>query len=82
MMGSSTHLGEAEMKEKSMLRFQVDGMSCGHCVQAVTAAVKDVDPQAEVAVDLASKSVAVRSRLEAGPVAEAIRQAGYEVRAA
>ena len=44
-----------------MLRFQVDGMSCGHCVQAVTQAVTSVDPKAEVTVDLRAKRVSVES---------------------
>src|SRR4051812_2696346 len=41
--------------------FQVQGMSCGHCVQAVTDAVKAVDPKAEVKVDLASGKVDVET---------------------
>lgn len=45
-----------------MLRYQVEGMSCGHCVQAVTGAVKTLDPQADVTVDLAAKAVSVRSQ--------------------
>jgi copper chaperone len=65
-----------------MLRFQVEGMSCGHCIQAVTRAVKAEDPQAEVAVDLAGKSVSVTSAHPADAIAEAIRGAGYEVAAA
>jgi copper chaperone len=28
--------------------FQVKGMTCGHCVRAVTEAVKSVDQQADV----------------------------------
>jgi copper chaperone len=60
-----------------MLRYQVDDMSCGHCVQAITAAVKGVDPTAEVAVDLQSKSVEIATTA-AGPVVRAaIREAGY-----
>jgi copper chaperone len=45
--------------------FQVQGMSCGHCVGAVTQAVKTVDPQAEVKVDLASGKVEVQSQQDA-----------------
>ena len=65
-----------------MLRYQVEGMSCGHCVQAVTRAVKAHDPQAEVAVDLAAKAVSVRSEQPRERIAEAIRGAGYAVAAA
>lgn len=35
-----------------MIELHVDGMTCGHCVSAVTRAVKSVDPQANVQVDL------------------------------
>ena len=31
--------------------FRVDDMTCGHCVQAITRAVKAVDPEASVVVD-------------------------------
>ena len=61
-----------------MLRFQVEGMSCGHCVQAVTKAVKAIDPQAQVAVDLPAKRVSVESARPPEAVAKAIRGAGYE----
>lgn len=64
-----------------MLRFQVEGMSCGHCAQAVTQAVQGIDAGAEVTIDLASKTVYVRSSATSASVAEAIRQAGYEAAA-
>ncbi|MBJ7413589.1 MAG: cation transporter [Phenylobacterium sp.] len=65
-----------------MLRYQVEGMSCGHCVQAVTRAVTAVDADAAVAVDLAAKSVSVRSTQPGETIAEAIRGAGYAIAAA
>ena len=34
-----------------MLELKVAGMTCGHCVKAVTEAVQSVAPQAVVAVD-------------------------------
>lgn len=64
-----------------MLRFQVEGMSCGHCAQAVTQAVQEIDASAEVTIDLASKTVDVRSSATSASVAEAIRRAGYEAAA-
>ncbi|OHB38081.1 heavy-metal-associated domain-containing protein [Phenylobacterium sp.] len=60
-----------------MLRYQVDDMSCGHCVQAITAAVKGVDPAAKVAIDLPSKSLEVATTAAASAVRDAIREAGY-----
>jgi copper chaperone len=38
-----------------MLRLNLEGMSCNHCVRSVTEAVMSVDPKAEVHIDLAAK---------------------------
>lgn len=65
-----------------MLRYQVEDMSCGHCVQAITQAVRRVDAGAEVNVDLAAKSVEVVTKAESEAVAAAIRDAGYTPAAA
>lgn len=59
--------------------FQVQGMSCGHCANAVTQAVKAIDPQAEVKVDLASGQVDVQSQQEHAAIARAIEDEGYKV---
>jgi copper chaperone len=59
--------------------FQVQGMSCGHCVRAVTQAVKNVDPQAEVRVDLGSGRVEVQSMQDRAALAKAIVDEGYAV---
>ncbi len=63
-----------------MLRYRVEDMTCGHCSQAIQKAVRNADPQAEIAVDLASKHVTVRSQVEPNRIEEAIRSAGYEPR--
>ena len=41
--------------------FTVTGMTCGHCEKAVTRAIKQVDPQAEVAIDRSANQVQVQS---------------------
>ena len=61
--------------------FQVKGMSCGHCVGAVTQAVKSVDPQADVKVDLATGKVEVQSQQDHAAIARAIEEEGYKVAA-
>jgi copper chaperone len=76
-MGSSIYQGEAMNKEVPMLRYQVADMSCGHCVQAITQAVKSVDAGAQVKVDLTANSVDVETTAEDATVREAIREAGY-----
>lgn len=60
-----------------MLRYQVDDMSCGHCVQAITAAVKGVDPAAQIAIDLQTKALEVATTATGAAVREAICGAGY-----
>lgn len=60
--------------------FNVQGMSCGHCVKAITQAVQALDPAASVRVDLAAREVGVESTLNEDQVVAAIREEGYEVK--
>ncbi|MEB2644737.1 copper chaperone [Pseudomonas sp. C 49-2] len=62
--------------------FSVEGMTCGHCVRAVTQAVQNQDSAASVTVDLAAKEVGVESRLSAEQVIEAITEEGYSAKLA
>lgn len=62
--------------------FKVGGMSCGHCVKAITKAVQGEDPAAKVEVDLAAGLVRVDSGLDAQRLLQAIRDEGYEAGAA
>ena len=59
--------------------FNVQGMTCGHCERAVTQAVKQVDPQAEVKIDRASGKVEVQSTQPRENLARAIAEEGYTV---
>ena len=61
--------------------FQVQGMSCNHCVGAVTQAVKALDPRADVKIDLASGKVDVQSEQDRGAIVQAIEEEGYKVAA-
>lgn len=60
-----------------MHQFSLPDMSCGHCVAAITEAVKAADAQAQVAVDLASKTASVDSTLPRETLAAALAEAGY-----
>jgi copper chaperone len=62
--------------------FTVQGMSCGHCVKAITAALQAKDPAASVRVDLAAKEVGVESALTSDQVIAAITEEGYDVKLA
>jgi copper chaperone len=60
-----------------MTEFLVEGMSCGHCVNAVTEAVHSLDPAAEVNVDLGSKHVRIHSTIDRLLLSQALADAGY-----
>jgi len=60
-----------------MIELRVEGMTCGHCVSAVTRAVQAVDPEASVQVDLGTGRVRVDSRGSADALGKAIAEAGY-----
>ena len=62
------------------MQLQVDNLSCQHCVRAVTEAIRARDAQATVAVDLASKQVAVSTGLPADQVIAALVDEGYPTR--
>ena len=59
--------------------FNVQGMSCGHCVRAITQALQARDPAASVRVDLAAQEVGVESALSADEVISLISEEGYAV---
>ncbi|WP_149536733.1 heavy-metal-associated domain-containing protein [Siccirubricoccus phaeus] len=60
-----------------MVVFRIAGMRCGGCVRRVTAALRGVEPGAEVQVDLQRREVTVTGTAEADGLARALREAGY-----
>jgi copper chaperone len=71
------------MKEQDMIitRYAVKGMTCGHCVSAVSAEIGRIDGVTGVDVDLATGAVTVTSTatLVDKAVLDAVDEAGYEV---
>ena len=61
--------------------FVVTGMTCGHCVAAVTEEVMKLDGVSSMEIDLASGSVTIESDAPLDPIAfaAAVDEAGYEV---
>lgn len=61
--------------------YTVKGMTCGHCVSAVSEEVGRIDGVTDVKVDLASGLVTVSSTtdLDDAAVRDAVDEAGYEV---
>ncbi len=59
----------------------VSGMTCGHCVSAVTMELSLLPTVTEVEVDLVSGNVTITSdaALEQAQLATAIDEAGYEL---
>ena len=60
----------------------VDGMTCGHCVNAVQTEVGTLEGVTDVSVDLGSGEVTIvaAEAPDAGALREAVEEAGYEVR--
>ncbi|SDG46934.1 Copper chaperone CopZ [Sinosporangium album] len=61
--------------------YQVEGMTCGHCVSSVTDEVTKVPGVTAVDIDLATGAVKVTSSapLDAAAVGAAVKEAGYSV---
>lgn len=60
-----------------MLVFEVNDMTCGHCVATITNALNHALPGAMVTIDLPSHSVRVSGASDAAAIEAAIRDAGY-----
>jgi len=64
-----------------MLKLEVEGMTCGHCVQAVTRALAKVKGVARVAsVDLQSGEAVLEGSPDVAAALEAVKEAGYVAR--
>ena len=60
-------------------QFEVQGMTCGHCERAVTSAIQQLDPQAQVRIDRSQNRVDVDSSQPREALAAAIAEEGYQV---
>ena len=61
--------------------YTVSGMTCSHCVSAVTEEVTKIAGVTDVQVDLASGAVTIASEsgVDDGAVRAAVDEAGYEL---
>ncbi|MFC8615454.1 heavy-metal-associated domain-containing protein [Micromonospora purpureochromogenes] len=61
--------------------YQVQGMTCGHCVNSVSTEVSAIQGVSDVQVDLASGRVTVTSEspLDTDSVRAAVDEAGYDL---
>lgn len=61
------------------LKLTVRGMSCDHCVAAITKAVSPLPGVADVSVDLQQSLVTVTGSADRDAVVAAIEDTGYDV---
>ncbi len=59
---------------------RVQGMSCQHCVETISAAVRQVSGVTDVHVDLKNGLVEIDGTPDRRAVADAIEDGGYDVR--
>ncbi len=67
-------------RKDNMATIRIKGMSCNHCVMAVTKALSQIDGVANVRVDLKSGEATFDETkpVDMSVVRERIRKAGYE----
>lgn len=61
----------------STTTYRVTGMTCNHCVHAVTQEVSALEGVDEAVVDLPAGTVTVTGTAEESAVAAAVEEAGY-----
>jgi copper chaperone len=62
-----------------MYELKVGGMTCGGCAASVKRALQALDTNAQVEVDLPSKTVKVDTSAQLDAVKSAVEDAGYDV---
>lgn len=60
-----------------MRTFHLPDMSCGHCVAAITEALKAVDPEVRLEFQREARTVQVGSAAEEARLVAALTEAGY-----
>ena len=59
------------------VQLQISGMTCGHCVAAVTKALKSVPGTQDAQVDLASGRATVQGSASPQALVKAVEEEGY-----
>lgn len=60
-----------------MIELTLPGMTCGGCARGVIAAIKSLDPSADVVTDVTARKVQVTTQVDTESVKDAVRNAGY-----
>lgn len=61
------------------MKLIVEGMICAHCVRAITNAIRSLDADARVDVDVAAGTVTIDGGVDAALATAAIEDEGYRV---
>jgi copper ion binding protein len=79
---SDVVLGVESLTTRAPEVFEVEGMTCGHCVGSVSNSVGQVDGVRKVSVDLATGRLEVQSDrgVSRESIDSAVRAAGYTLR--
>lgn len=59
------------------MKLLIENMTCGGCARGVIATIQDIDPNAKVDVDLATKIVTVESSESVDKITEALEEDGF-----
>ncbi len=74
---SQIQWGNPNIQGEIVMKFRIDNMTCGGCARSVTATIQDVDPQAQVTIDVATKIVEVNSQLDVAKIVAALTEDGF-----
>lgn len=59
------------------MKLRVNDMTCGGCAKAVTAIIRELDEQAQVEIDVATKLVTVETSASLDAVQAALEDGGF-----
>ncbi|ENW96393.1 heavy-metal-associated domain-containing protein [Acinetobacter sp. NIPH 298] len=59
------------------MKLLIENMTCGGCARGVTATIQDIDPNAKVDIDLATKLVSVETTESLDKITVALAEDGF-----
>ncbi|WP_426195205.1 heavy-metal-associated domain-containing protein [Massilia sp. DWR3-1-1] len=65
-----------------MLTLQIPAISCGHCARAITEAVLELDPAAQVMIDIDRKQASINTSAATAAILARLDDEGYPATAA
>lgn len=80
--GSGKAAGRSDTAASEGLVVHVPDMSCGGCAEAIKSALRDLAPDAQVSVDVSSRTIRVFGTSDIVVISDAVRRAGFTPSAA